>query len=340
MLTDSSFPLLHPCVTTRRSASDVIAEDDACVLRFHGESADLVEQLVPLLTGNSAVSEIAGNCGASSKSSVQHLEQLRLDGMLVDAEAIVAADSCDRALASVRELSVFWNRSIRQHPFPTRLFNGKATREEVLGWAIEFYFFIRAANSYMARGVAVVDGETEALRPLWNHYVEESDHDRIFRQGLLDSGVPEPMIRTRRPIPGTRALVEYLWETGGNDPMLYAATFAVMQPLEQPPSRERIREKYTALRAHYPFASGVFDAFERHDVIDADLGHCELLLEPVLRRRWPLSAYERRRLQTVLRETAEHFIWFMEGIQRRYRSPTEIDYRPPPNAYGVFLQQA
>jgi pyrroloquinoline quinone (PQQ) biosynthesis protein C len=340
MLTNISFPLLHPYVAIRRSAGDLIAEDDACVLRFHGESADLVEQLVPLLTGNSALSEIAERSGVSGRSSAEHLEQFRLDGMLVDAEAIVAADTCDRALASVRELSVFWNRSIRQHPFPTRLFSGKATREEVLGWAMEFYYFIRGANSYMARGVAVVDGETETLRPLWDHYVEESDHDEIFRRGLLDSGISEPMIRTRQPIPSTRALVDYLWEIGASDPMLYAATFAVMQPLGEPPSREQILEKYAAMRTHYPFASGVFDAFERHDVIDADLGHCELLLDPVLRRRWPLSLHERRRLQTVIRETAEHFIWFMEGIQRRYKSSAAVDYRPPPNAYAVFAQQA
>jgi pyrroloquinoline quinone (PQQ) biosynthesis protein C len=222
-----------------------------------------------------------------------------------------------------------------QH-FPLKLFGGEATKNEVLGWGIEFYFFVRAAREYMALGSGRTTGSTEMLAPVWDHFADEAFHCEIFLNGLVACGLGENTVRRRLPMPTTRALINHLFETSQSSLLEYTTLFALMQPLTRPVTHQEVKQKYDFLREKYPFAAGLFDAFQTHDGIDVTMEHSKLTLESVLEHRGVLGRAEWHDIMKVLENTANTFILFFEGIQKYYRSSFDLRYRQIPNAARAF----
>jgi hypothetical protein len=251
--------------------------------------------------------------------------------MLLDLSEMTSLEG-ERLLLKIRSASLFWNKHIMAQPFPRRLFAGTATEAEVLGWGIEFYFFVKSANEYMARGVSRVDGFTTSLAELWKHYVEEAAHDALFYKGLLSCGIRAGDLERRPPLASTLALINHLYEASEQGPLEYASLFAVMQPFSEPQTAEDIEEKYEFLSASYPFARFLFSAFKEHDLIDAGLSHSKLLLEPLLIEYGKLDNRSLGRIFKTIEETANAFVVFYEGISRYYQKRRLVGYRQRPNA--------
>ncbi|MBI2714977.1 MAG: hypothetical protein HYX37_11080 [Rhizobiales bacterium] len=326
--------LLHPDCSIKDEGERFIIEDRVIKLTYTGESATLCRQALPLLPSARDIDDIVGGTSYSMASLKQLVAGLESEGLALDLSHVEELDD-NLLIEKIRTASRFWNQHIMGQVFPSRLFEGHATRPEVLGWGIEFYFFIRAANEYMARGVARDDAPTEVLAEVWKHYVEESGHEEIFLTGLLGCGLRRQEIVDRMPLPSTMALTNFLYEKACSTIFDYLSVFALMQPLATPPSRSDISQRYDALRSWYPFASPLFNAFEQHDTIDADLAHAKLAIAPAIIWRSPASKHERLAIFQTIRETAEHFILFFEGIPRYYKNERFLNYRQRPTAINA-----
>jgi pyrroloquinoline quinone (PQQ) biosynthesis protein C len=323
--------ILSEQLTTEDAGATFSLEDSSVRLNFQGESAILCRNVMPLLSRCHRLEELADFSNYSPTTLSNFLSILEDDNLLLDLSDVGKLRT-KALVVKIRSAATFWNKHIMGQAFPIRLFQGKATRAEVLGWGIEFYFFIRAANEYMARGCSRVDGPTSALSGLWEHYAEEALHDEIFLKGLIDCGLSERDIIARPPLASTLALLHHLYETSEQGLLEYAALFAVMQPLSQSPTVGEISSRYGFLRSQYPFAAGLFDAFERHDGIDASLGHSKLALEPILQSRGKLDAQTIYRLFSVIEHTAKSFVFFFSGIPQFYTTARSVTYRQVPNA--------
>jgi hypothetical protein len=313
----------------------LIVEDNEIRLTFHGESAVACKAIIEAAPQSNDFDTIAARSGFSVATVKRIAELLKTDSLAIDTSF---PGDCTTAeyLSKIRHCAQFWNKHIMAQHFAARLFAGEATQTEVLGWGIEFYFFVKAAQEYMALGSSRISGQTAMLAPIWDHFAKEAFHSDIFLQGLLACGLREKTIRTRMPIPTTAILTNFLYETSSAGLLEYTSLFAVMQPLSRPATREEVKSKYDFLRGKYPFAIGLFDAFEHHDCIDIALEHTSLTLEPVLGHRGALSPAEWRSVMRVLEDTANAFILFFEGIQRYYRSSSALRYRQNPNAAKAF----
>lgn len=325
----------HPDIAVSYAAAKCCVEDATTRLAFHDESAALCKAVLEAIRTCSSISELADKSGYSERSVSDFLTELEGEDFVLRVE-FPELLSADEAVRRLRRAAVFWNKHVMAQVFPRRLFAGSATKAEVLGWGLEFYQFVRAAREYMARGASRVAGPTSALSQLWDHFAEEAFHDEIFRNGLIGCGLSEANIVHRPALASTMALVNFLWESAEEGELEYAAIFAIMQPLARQRTPDEISGRYAELRAAYPFAAALFDAFEQHDLVDAGLEHSRWALEAIIRSRETVACHDMIRLFRKIRDTAETFDLFFAGIPAHYKSVLNCAYRQRPNASALL----
>lgn len=310
-------------------------ESSEMILTFHNKSADLCEKLLGLCYRPGFSIETAARMIGYSESSIrQLLDILEADQFVLRTDTAEMV-SADEAITRSRCAGVFWNKFVISRPFTSRLFAGEATRAEVIGWALEFYQFVRSAREYMARGASRISGSTDTLSKLWSHFAEEAFHDEIFLEGLIGCNLQRDTITNRLPLASTLALTNFLWESAEAGELEYCSVFALMQPGIARAAKE-IESNYDCLRTAYPFAKTIFDAFQKHDTIDLNLAHSQITLEPILRNRKNISAYEMASIYNTIRSTAEHFNIFFSGISNHYKTLWACEYRQRPNASAAL----
>lgn len=326
----------HPDVAATVIGNQFILENDELRLNFSADSARLCSAIWDRLEKTDSMQQLSASTGYSVASIERLIDMLCDDDFVLDGRFGDLIDAGD-AIAKIRRIGAFWNRHVMCQPFPRSLFAGKALPHQVMGWGIEFYIFVKAAREYMARGASRIEGSTQPLSGLWDHFAEEAFHDEIFRQGLLACGITRGNIDNRVALPSTVALLNYLWEASEASELEYASVFALMQPSATPPSMTDVTEKYAQLKQWYPFAAPLFDAFCKHDSIDVYLEHSVLTIEPLLRERAFISAGEMKRISGTIRRTAEFFNIFFLGVQSFYLTELNVAYRQVPRINGVLM---
>jgi pyrroloquinoline quinone (PQQ) biosynthesis protein C len=328
--------ILRPDVTTKNKASGLVVEDANVSLAFEGESATATSSVLQHIPFCRTVSELAESTNLSPRTVESILAIFQEDNLILDLGDMSGLTTQD-LVKKIRQASIFWKMHVMGQAFPSRLFAGEATWAEVLGWGIEHYFFVRAANEYMARGASRTQGATRHLEELWKHYAEEAFHDEIFLHGLAGCGLDVQSLPRRPPLATTMALLNFLFEKSAESALAYTSVFCVMQAGAQAHNTPDMERRYDQLRSCYPFASSLFDAFEKHDNIDAGLGHSSLTIEAILEEEGPLSDKHVRKIFETIEQTANHFVLFFEGIPRHYKSSRSVTYRQIPNAVGAAL---
>lgn len=328
---------LHPDLAITRHDGTLHIEDRDTRLTFDGESATACGRILEALTHEASIKAIARRSGYSARTAEHCVHLLAQEGYVLRQDFKASAIAARDAIAKVREAALFWNKHVMAQFFPVKLFAGEASKAEVLGWGIEFYHFVRAARDYMARGASRTFGDVRVLSHLWDHFSEEAFHDEIFLQGLIGCGLDQDNLVRRPPIASTMALLNHLWECSEEGDLEYAALFAVMQPMAEPRTGQDIKLQYDKLRGFYPFAAPLFDAFEGHDRIDVALEHSTLTIEPLLKMQKSISPYQMNKLLLRIRETAENFDLFFEGIPDYYRTISAVSYRQLPNANEILF---
>ena len=326
-------------------AATLVGGEDVCLienvshrLRFAGPSAAIVEGFVHAATGRATMAEIAEALGCSVHELIAHAATLLDDHLVLDLDSHRNAYPDPEVYnAVVRYEGAFWNQEIFREETARAIFSGRADAEEVRLWGREFYFFVRSAKEYMARGVAAFDGLIEEIEPILDHFVDEAPHDEIFAEGLLGIGFAEHELVTMRPLATTQALINHLYDRAGAGPFEYAALFVPMQPEAKRPDPSEIAERYDRLRNSYPSCAKLFDAFEKHDMIDAELEHSSLAFEELVRLLGVPDMATRRRVAATLRETADAFKIFYRGVRRGASSGEGFVHVAAPNALGAFL---
>jgi hypothetical protein len=282
------------------------------------------------------IAELADGTRLSPRTVKSILAILQEDNLIIDLSDISGLKAQD-LLQKIGHASIFWNKHIMSQAFPSRLFAGDSTWAEVLGWGIEHYFFVRAANEYMACGASRINGATQHLNELWKHYAEEAFHDEIFMKGLAGCGLDVQSVPRRPPLATTIALLNFLFERSAESALSYTSVFCVMQAQSHSRTKPEIEDRYQQLRSYYSFASSLFDAFEEHDKIDADLEHSSLTIEAILKEEEPLSDRQVLSIFETIEQTANHFVLFFEGIPSHYKTSRAVTYRQVPNAIGAAL---
>ena len=269
-------PLALPLLSRRAALSScdegLLVDCEECALTFHGPGAAALKNLHDEVDGTHRLDALVQR-SASPGELRAVLSVLRDEGLVLDAAATEEAASMKDWLVAYVEECRFWSRELFAQPFWQKVLSGQASQSLILGWGLEFFHYVESANEHMAMAVAQCRTDGELRRWLADHYADEYNHGAIFLQGLAASGLERQQVQAAPPLASTRALIDFLTELAGSDVQAYLGAFGVMQSSREGMTRQSLGEFYGLLSRHYPFASGMFSAFERHAALDVGLQH-------------------------------------------------------------------
>jgi pyrroloquinoline quinone (PQQ) biosynthesis protein C len=253
-----------------------------------------------------------------------------------DVSPALHAGSADGFLEAYWVLCEAWAEEIFARPLWDTLLSGRASPALVLGWGVEFYHYVEAANEHMAMATAHCRDDSEMRQWLAAHYAEEYDHSSMFLAGLAESGLDREQVTAAPPLASTRALVNYLNELAISDVVGYTGVFGVMQSPRIGRTRENVDRLYDHLAALYGFARPFLESVRRHAAADLALGHAQLVLERLVARNGTPAANERARIVRAARDVTERFVMFFDGIEEYYGSAAAELPRRPSDVRGLL----
>jgi pyrroloquinoline quinone (PQQ) biosynthesis protein C len=325
--------LWHPDMlpAPQKYQATALVETEAERLSFYDASAEIVLAIADRANGVRDLSELAAECACSEEAILAHLKFLEDEGIVLNLLDYRSDWAPDLALRKLRSAARFYNRRVAASPCLRTIFSGQANEELLIGYAIEYYFYVSSVTRYMAQGIARFEHSAATMAPYWTHFSQEARHAEIFESGLFASGVAAERLRPNCAIATTQALTNFLFERASRSLLEYGSLFAIMQPAKSTGNDSTI-SRYDLLRKCYPFATAILDAFELHDKIDADGGHETWALEQDLQSRAVVSAEEMSRAYTTIRDAACFFIMFFDGIKATYQSGCLSVWKPLANA--------
>ncbi len=318
-------PLLKRSVTVARNgggpAGPVVLRRNNEEVLLEGPAAQLFSKIEKHLDGKTAINAIAEKVSEKPARLRALTRQLEKAGVL----AFLSTKDDGKLMTGVEfyalhhELCQSWLEPVYQHPLWEKIVTGKASREQVIGFAFEKYHYIEAAFEHM--GVAAANASPEMMPHLARHFIEEYTHGDIYRKGLRSLFEDEVILRSQ-PLPSTRALVNYLCESAERSSFAYYAGNELLQMTENTGDEKAggaVDDFYDAMRKHYPYTDKLIDSFIAHTKADQKLGHADAFLL-MCQSVPPLTRHEVNDALNVAKNMAEHLLLFMDGIDTFYAS--------------------
>lgn len=325
---EASRLLWHADLRPIKFFDEAVIELEEERLRFTGQSARVVTDLEVAVSLSKSPNYLgASDAGPDREVRIAHAQYLFEEGVVLDLSAFQKEAEADKAIFLLRKAARFYNRRVTSNKVVRTIFSGLAGRNLLFGYGIEFYFYVQAASRYMARGIARFEEAAEIMEPYWKHFSEEARHGDIFREGLIKSGIPAARLEPDLAIASTSALLNFLFERSSRSLVEYGSLFPIMQPDDKPTSARSVNEKYAFLRTHYPFASAIFDAFQKHDMIDVTEAHHAWALEEQIKKVGGLSAKEMALALSTMEDSSCFFVVFFDGLERYYQNSERINWR-------------
>lgn len=290
--------------------------DDA-TYTFTGLSPQALRTVIDELDGTTAAGSIATKTGISEstvRTVIQHLLDL---GLATDTRGALATISPSLIASACRRLFVPWKQRLFGHPLWVSLVSGEATESQFFGWLLESYHFIEGVNDRLA--LAVAECTIPAVRELFaRHYREEYDHSAFFLDALEAFGCPRSNVLRSRPLPGTRAVLNFMRQCARHDPLQYAVCSGFLESTGT--DRENARAFLDRVKVNYAEdRAGAVHPLVAHVALDEDYGHGGML-ESVCEAIGPVaSARASVAIDAGLRFVETLELWSTD-IARYYRS--------------------
>ncbi|PHM47639.1 hypothetical protein [Xenorhabdus miraniensis] len=336
ILTPDSLPKCLPQATLMVKGHEAILSVPSNDYTFSGKSAEMIQGVFSFLNGTNTVDIISQKTCLASEDIISLLDYLCGESVLIDINNENKGSLTGYQLVElVKQEVVFWRQHINNQIFWEKVHNGTCSKRQILGWGIEFYHYVDAANEYMAAGVAYCRESIGVRQKIAAHYAEEAGHGEIFLQGLMKDGLPATLVKKSLPLPSTRALINYLNEVAMESSLVYTAVFSLMQSDGKSFSKTGLNEYYSQLIELYPFAQGMFGSFLKHALIDARLDHQVSIFENLYANDEIISHREVKRTFVTIRQLVNYFILYYEYLFECYgkensqlprRAPQLIDF--------------
>jgi hypothetical protein len=315
-----STPLLLPTAVVTKMSHAVTIETGDSIYTVDDADPDIVSQILKRSSGAMTVEGIAGALRRRPDDIACVLAPLADDGLVIDLSSIGRSSHASDLLASIAKETRFWARLVAETEFWKALMSGRASRDVVLGWGIEFTHYVDSADKYMPLGIAYCRLGPQAREVLSRHYASETRHAEIFRSGLASCGISAAASRRAPPLPSTLALTNHLCELAIRGGLGYISIFSLMQATPSRADDRDIRTFWSALKGLYTSATELFNAFERHAMLDLREGHQTPVLDRLLRDCPKLEPRDLGEIASSIRETAALFRLFFDGVLTYYSS--------------------
>jgi TENA/THI-4/PQQC family len=215
--------------------------DAGCVLRYREQEyeiefapetqVDSVRLLELLKAGGRSIDELARSLPSIAGEVGEVCRDLDRFSLLTETRAEPV--EAKRGSQFYRELGRFIERVKRRYntqPYYRGLVDGTLGREQLIGYALEYYHIVRMCPGLLAP--ALSHHETRKTRGiLQRFFVSELDHDELIERALAAVGVGRPALDRLVPLPMTFSVCSSLGVYARQHPMTFkAALFLFEEP--------------------------------------------------------------------------------------------------------------
>ncbi len=201
-------PRLRAGVTFSEGEQEILIEyrDQGCSLQYDEILSSEIMSFLSKIQKEALTTEQLNSQYQKSLGNVNDLlRELDRLGLLDEGEKS-SSDSCStgadfyhvKLLPMVRNLQYKLNSS----PFYIRMKEGNITRNELIGFAMEYYHLVKMAPSLIAPSLSHVINE-QASKQLIKLFIDEYDHDIMMLACLEAVGMPKEVMLKRQPLAST-----------------------------------------------------------------------------------------------------------------------------------------
>lgn len=191
--------------------------------------------------------------------------------------------TADAFLATLFAICDRWVEGIFHSPFWEVFHRGQASQVQVTQFLAQLYHRTVGADRHNLIAVERCS-DPEARDLLDRHYREELGHAAILLKGFAKCGLARDGAALHGPLHSTRRLIDYMVEIS-SDTMAYLGCYGIFHAPATIRDEDQLVQQFERFAALYPFATPAFEAVCQHARLDYKLGHAEIALEHLVRRR-------------------------------------------------------
>lgn len=272
-------PVLRPDAAWRRTADGAeftyLDGERFVEFEFDPERREAFYGFIDLLTdAGRAEEELPTAFPGSDDELRQMLEALDEQGMIAEGRSRPAGGfSGVGAYAVLRRVADEVREQVRS-PLFEALQKGTATREHLIGYAIEYWHVTHLCPRAIAPVLARDDFEVGTWRKLMDFYMMERNHDRMLEKSLKAVGITREQLLRTQPLPATMAMMAALGGYAYDFPLALIATLFPMEEPE-PDFLELFVARCNELGMPAEFLKPIMD----HSDVNEDEGHDAVTLD-------------------------------------------------------------
>jgi hypothetical protein len=241
---DFRSPRLRPGVQVgwQNEAAVIEYRDQGCDLAFPAEAVDDVRRLFAMLADGASVPRLERSVPALREQLPALLQELDRLGLLVETEIRRerGGQTGVEFYRRVRRLAARIKARGSRNEFYRALARAAATREQLAGYALEYYHLVHYAPRLIAPALAhTAPRRTERI--LQQFLASELGHDRMLLESLAAAGIQERDLEYVMPLPSTFALISALGVFAAQDPLSFKAVLFVYEEADDRFNRAFVR---------------------------------------------------------------------------------------------------
>jgi len=205
--------------------------DRRCAFAFSPEDEPGIARLfADLGAGGRSLDDLIARSreiGEQIPALLQDFDRLRL---LTDSEppATTGVLSGAQLYREVRRLADRVIGRVARSTFTTALRDGRATRQQMIGYALEYFWIVKSAPGLI--GPALSTAHTAGERALIQDFLRsELGHDRFLGRALEAAGVTPAEMEAHQPLPATFALCASLGVYARQHPLSFKASLFLFE---------------------------------------------------------------------------------------------------------------
>lgn len=272
-----SQPKFRPGVTTEIGPNAVALRigETNCAFAFETAEAPAVARLIgQLATGGIAIDAMIAGVPEIAEKVPELLQAFDAARLLIESTPRTAGLTSGAQLyREIRRVAERVTLRVARSAFHAALVERRATREQLIGYALEYFYIVKAAPGLI--GPALATAMTRRERDLLQGFLKsELGHDAFLGRALEAVGISPAELETHQPLPTTFALCAALGVYARQHPLSFKAVlflFEVAQATFVDAFDERCRELDLPAAFYLPLRD--------HADLNADYDHADISRE-------------------------------------------------------------
>lgn len=184
-----------------------------------------------LAEGRLSAGELAAAFPGTPDEYAEMIEAFDEQGMLAEGAKEAGPGLSGLSAYAVLRRQAEAVRPALHSPLIAALADGTVTREQLIGYAIEYWHITHLCPRALAPALARDDLGIEVWEALMRFYMTERNHDRMMEKSLKAVGIDRRRLLRVQPLPATMAIMASLGVYAYNFPL---ALIATLFPMEEP----------------------------------------------------------------------------------------------------------